>query len=54
MIFHIHEYERISDPTHSHYDVNGIEVMTALCKCKICGKTKQRKFVGHIIGQLGR
>ena len=53
MIFHLHKYEQISDPKHSHYDSCGIEVVTMLCKCRICGKTKEKKFVGHIIGQLG-
>ena len=53
MKFCAHKYEIISKPQHLKYDYSGVEVLTALCKCKICGKTKQRKFFGHIVGQLG-
>lgn len=51
-MIHIHEWEQIEKPKHSHYDVSGVEVLTAICRCKICGKKKQRKLMGHIIGHL--
>lgn len=53
MKLHIHDYEQIGKPRHLHYDCSGVEVLVAPCKCKICGKKKDKKFIGHIIGQLG-
>lgn len=50
--FHFHEWERISEPKHSHYDYSGFEVKMAMCQCKICGKKKERKFMGKCIGQI--
>lgn len=47
-----HEWERIEEPKHSHYDYSGFEVLTTMCRCKICGKKKERKFIGKTDGQL--
>lgn len=52
MIFCIHDRKRIEEPKHSHYDYSGIQVLTAMCQCKKCGKKKVRKFTGKNIGQL--
>lgn len=52
MLFHIHEYKRIGKPKHLRYDIDGTEVLTALCKCQICGKETRRKFIGHIVGNM--
>lgn len=53
MKLHIHDYEQIGKPKHSHYTVDGIEVLNVQCECQICGKKKEKKFIGHIIGHLG-
>lgn len=52
MPLHIHQYKRIGKPKHLRYDTDGTEVLTVLCKCRICGKKRQQKFIGHIAGQL--
>lgn len=46
-----HEWERIRE-SRRYFDVSGIEVVCFLCRCKICGKQKERKYMGHIIGHL--
>lgn len=46
MKFHFHDWKRTEKPKHSHYDYNGVEVLTAKCRCAICGKEKVRKFMG--------
>lgn len=48
----IHDWKRIEEPKHSHYDYSGMEVLTAMCECKKCGKKKVRKFAGKYVGQL--
>lgn len=48
----LHDYKRIENPKHLKYDINGIEVVTAMCKCTKCGKMKRKKFIGHTIGNL--
>ncbi len=53
MKLHFHKWKRVGKPKRLYFDINGIEVMGAICKCKICGKEKQGKFTGHIIGQIG-
>ena len=53
MKYHIHDYKRTGESKHFHYDHSDVEVLTAPCKCRICGKKKDKKFIGHIIGQLG-
>lgn len=52
MRFCIHDWKRIENPKHSHYDYGGMEVLTAMCQCEKCGKKKVRKFSGKYVGQL--
>lgn len=35
-----------------YFDVSGIEIVCHSCCCEKCGKQKERKYMGHIIGQL--
>ena len=53
MKLHFHKWEIVGKPKRLYFDINGIEVMGAICKCEICGKKINRKFIGHIIGQIG-
>lgn len=46
-----HEWKRIKE-TRRYFDVSGAEVVCFSCCCEKCGKQKERKYMGHIIGQL--
>lgn len=52
MKFCIHDWKRIEKAKHAYYDYGGMEVLTAMCMCKKCGKKKVRKFAGKLVGQL--
>ena len=41
----VHEYEKVSDkPVQDYFDYSGYHVGVFLCRCKKCGKKKERKF----------
>lgn len=52
MSFCFHEYERIEKPKHQKWDYSGCEVLVAKCKCKKCGKIKEKQFIGKQVGNL--
>lgn len=53
MKLNFHKCKRAGKPKRLYWDINGIEVMETLCKCEICGENMNKKFIGHIIGQIG-
>lgn len=52
MRFCVHDWKRIEKVKHAYYDYGGIEVLTAMCVCKKCGKKKVCKFSGKHVGQI--
>ena len=46
-----HEWKKIKE-TGCYYDMSGVEVVRYSCCCEKCGKQKEQKYMGHIIGQL--
>lgn len=46
-----HEWKKIEE-TRRYYDMCGVEVVCFSCRCAKCGKQKERKYMGHIIGRL--
>lgn len=51
-MFCLHNWKQIEKLKHIGYDYSGIEVLTAMCRCSKCGKKKERKFMGKVIGNL--
>lgn len=41
-----HEYEKIEEkPNYDYFDYSGFHVGVFLCRCKKCGKKRERKFL---------
>lgn len=49
-----HIYEKLSDkPLYDYFDYSGFHVGVFICKCKKCGKKKERKFLADKqVGEL--
>lgn len=46
-----HKYEKVKE-TRRYFDVSGVEVICFWCRCMKCGKQKERKYIGHVVGEL--
>lgn len=46
-----HKWKKVKE-IRRYFDVSGIEIVCHSCCCEKCGKQKERKYMGHIIGQL--
>lgn len=45
MLFCNHEWEKLSNkPTTTYLDYSGFKIGIFLCKCKKCGKIRQKKY----------
>ncbi|MFR0829863.1 MAG: hypothetical protein ACLSGM_00890 [Thomasclavelia sp.] len=47
-----HEWVLIERPRHIKYDYDGCEVVIGKCRCTKCKKIKDRKMIGHQIGNI--
>ena len=47
-----HNWVLIEKPRHVKYDYSGLEVVIGKCRCTKCKKIKDRKMIGHQIGNI--
>lgn len=47
-----HEWVLIERPRHIKYDYDGCEVVIGKYRCTKCKKIKDRKMIGHRIGNI--
>ena len=47
-----HNWVLIEKPRHLKYDYSGLEVVIGKCRCTKCKKIKDRKMIGHHIGNI--
>lgn len=47
-----HNWVLIEKPRHVKYDYSGFEVVIGKCRCTKCKKIKDRKMIGHQIGNI--
>lgn len=47
-----HNWVLIEKPRHLKYDYDGLEVVIGKCRCTKCKKIKDRKMIGHQIGNI--
>ena len=45
-MFCVHEWYKITgNPIYDYWDYSGYHVGVFLCKCKLCGKERKKKFI---------
>lgn len=47
-----HNWVLLEKPRHLKYDYSGLEVVIGKCRCTKCKKIKDRKMIGHQIGNI--
>ena len=47
-----HGWVLMERPKHIKFDESGVEVVVGKCRCSKCDKIKDRKMMGHQIGNI--
>lgn len=47
-----HNWMLMEKPRHIRFDESGVEVVVGKCRCIKCDKIKDRKMMGHQIGNI--